>query len=56
LITPPVGMGVYLIAGMGETTIQTVFKGVTPYIIVMLLFIALITAFPQIVLFLPSIS
>jgi len=56
LITPPVGMNVYVIYGVsGEKNMGTIFSGVVPFLIIMCLFILLIIFFPQIVLFLPTI-
>jgi len=56
LITPPVGMNVYVIHGItGGTNIGEVFKGIIPFFILMLAAIALYTFVPDIVLWLPSI-
>lgn len=56
LITPPVGLNVYVIHGIsGGTNIGEVFKGIIPFFICMLLVIALLTFVPDLVLFLPSI-
>ena len=55
LITPPVGLNSYIIYGIsGEKGMGTVFKGVMPFVVIMLLFIILILVYPNIVLFLPS--
>jgi C4-dicarboxylate transporter DctM subunit len=57
MITPPVGMNVYVISGIvRDIPMQTIFKGIVPFLIVEVLFIIVLIAFPQIVLFLPSIS
>ncbi len=55
LITPPVGMNLYVIQGVrrgGE--VGDVIIGSLPFVFAMLLLIALLTAAPQITLFLPS--
>jgi len=57
LITPPVGINSYIIHSIsGEKSMSTIFKGVMPFVIILLLFLILITVFPSIVLFLPSHS
>jgi len=57
LITPPIGINVYVMHGIApEVGLMTIFRGIFPFVIVILAFVALITAFPQIVLWLPSIS
>jgi tripartite ATP-independent transporter DctM subunit len=56
LITPPVGLNIFVIAGINkETPMSEIFKGVTPYVIVMIIFVIILIAFPQISLFLPGL-
>lgn len=55
LITPPVGLNVYTLAGVvKDVPMQTIFRGATPFLISMIAVVILITLFPQIALFLPS--
>lgn len=55
-ITPPVGMTCYVIAGIAkDVPLTTIFRGSMPFIPALLLSIVLITIFPQIVLWLPSV-
>lgn len=55
LITPPVGLNVFVIAGIAKhIPIQTIFRGALPFVVAMFVLIVLLTAFPQIALFLPS--
>jgi len=57
LITPPFGLNVFVIKGLSKRTdIWTIYKGVTPFIIVDLLRIGLLIAFPSLVLFLPDMA
>jgi tripartite ATP-independent transporter DctM subunit len=57
LITPPVGMNVYIISGIvRDVPMQRIFKGIIPFVVIEAFFIALMVAFPQIALFLPNIS
>jgi C4-dicarboxylate transporter, DctM subunit len=54
-ITPPVGMVVFVVAGMlKDVPMYTVFRGVLPFFITMVVFIILLIVFPQIALFLPN--
>jgi len=56
LITPPVGMTVYLVSGMvKEVPMFTIFRGVWPFLFAMLVALAILIAFPQISLFLPNL-
>jgi C4-dicarboxylate transporter DctM subunit len=55
LITPPVGMNVYVIKGVAEDVpLHTVFRGILPFLIPMVVCTAILMAFPQIALFLPG--
>ena len=55
LITPPVGLNVYVIKGISGTPMRTVFKGIYPFLIADLCEVILLIAFPQITLFLPNL-
>ncbi len=56
LITPPVGMNLYVIKGISENvSMGRVFKGVTPFIVADFVHVALLTALPVIALFIPDI-
>jgi C4-dicarboxylate transporter, DctM subunit len=55
LITPPVGMNVFVINGISrETSLTTIFRGVAPFVLTDILRLALLVAFPIIVLWLPK--
>ncbi|WP_114010074.1 TRAP transporter large permease [Cohaesibacter intestini] len=55
LITPPIGLNCFVVAGVrDDLSVQDVFKGVTPFFIADAATIALLVAFPAIVLWLPS--
>ena len=57
LITPPIGLNCFVVAGVrDDLTVQDVFKGVTPFFIADGITIALLVAFPSIVLWLPSLA
>ena len=56
LITPPVGMNVFIIKGLfQDMSIWTIFAGVTPFLIAQLAGLGLIIVFPAIALFLPKL-
>ena len=55
LITPPIGLNCFVVAGVrDDLSVQDVFKGVTPFFIADAATIALLVAFPSIVLWLPG--
>jgi len=55
LITPPVGLNVYTLAGVvKDVPMQTIFRGAAPFLLAMIAVAILIILFPKIVLFLPS--
>jgi tripartite ATP-independent transporter DctM subunit len=55
MITPPVGMNVFVVRGVaGDVPLGTIFKGVTPFMLAMIVALLLIIAFPQIALILPN--
>jgi tripartite ATP-independent transporter DctM subunit len=56
LITPPVGMNLYVVQGVrGEGNIVDVIYGVLPFLVMMLLLVALVWFFPAIALWLPGL-
>ena len=54
LITPPVGLNVYVLKGMTSVPLEKIFKGVTPFLAADFLHVALLIAIPQITLFIPN--
>jgi C4-dicarboxylate transporter, DctM subunit len=55
VLTPPVGVNVYVVHGIAkDVPLETIFKGITPFVITLLLFTGLLIAFPQIALILPG--
>jgi C4-dicarboxylate transporter DctM subunit len=54
LITPPVGMNVFVIAGVSNVPPGTIFRGALPFVITMLICVVILTIFPQIALYLPN--
>ncbi len=57
LITPPIGLNCFVVAGVrDDLSVQDVFKGVAPFFVADGVTIALLVAFPGIVLWLPSLA
>ena len=55
LITPPVGMNVFIIKGMAaDVSLANIYKGVLPFVIAQIALIAIIVTFPEIATWLPS--
>jgi tripartite ATP-independent transporter DctM subunit len=54
LVTPPVGLDVFILSGAIDVPLFTVFRGVVPFLIAMVVAIVLLIIFPQIALYLPS--
>ena len=56
LITPPVGMNVYIVSGVAkDVPLQTIFAGVAPMVGGMFVAVLIVCAFPEIALFLPRL-
>jgi C4-dicarboxylate transporter, DctM subunit len=57
LITPPVGLNCYVVksATPVDMSLNDVFKGVTPFLLLDLLTLSLLIAFPTIITYLPSL-
>ena len=55
-ITPPVGVNVFAISSVvKDVSMETIFKGIFPFFLCMIICVILLTLFPQIALFLPSL-
>ena len=54
LITPPVGLNVFALSGVTGIPLHTVFRGVLPFVLAMVLCIILLIIFPQLALYIPS--
>jgi C4-dicarboxylate transporter DctM subunit len=54
-ITPPVGVNVYVIKGVaGDVPLETIFKGIFPFLLALIVAVIILMIFPQIATFLPS--
>ena len=54
-ITPPVGFNLFVIQGLTDDTLGYIARVTFPYLIIMILFTMVVTAFPDIVLWLPRV-
>ncbi len=55
MITPPVGINVFVVKGIAPTVpMSTIFRGVLPFWVAMLIALALLIAFPQLALIIPQ--
>lgn len=55
LITPPVGMNLYVVQGVrGKGRLSDVYRGIAPFVVAMLLTVALIILIPEIVTIVPD--
>ncbi|AIY04588.1 C4-dicarboxylate ABC transporter, permease protein [Planococcus sp. PAMC 21323] len=55
LFTPPVGLNLYVAAGISQTSIVEISRGVLPFIIAAVIVLMLVTYIPQISTFLPDL-
>ena len=60
VITPPVGINVYVVYGVaknviGEVPLESIFKGIFPFLLAVIVGIIILMIFPQIILFLPRL-
>ncbi len=55
LITPPVGLNLYVLSTVAKSSLSEIVKGVFPFVILSILELILITYWPQFTLFLPNL-
>lgn len=56
VITPPVGINVYVVHGIAkDIPLETIFRGVFPYLLALLVCCGILLLFPQLALFLPGL-
>ncbi|ONI40663.1 hypothetical protein AN639_02965 [Candidatus Epulonipiscium fishelsonii] len=53
-ITPPLGINLFVAARVGEEPLETVTKGIVPFILVMILCLLLVTFISGFTMFLPT--
>ncbi len=60
VITPPVGINVYVVYGVAQNmatgiSLESIFRGIVPFLVAVIAGIVILMIFPQIVLFLPNL-
>ena len=54
MLTPPVGLNLFVLRGITDVSMGNIIKGALPYVLVLTLAVAILCIFPGIALFLPS--
>ncbi|WP_304507786.1 TRAP transporter large permease [Anaerotignum sp.] len=54
-ITPPLGVNLFVAARVGETTLDSVIKGIMPFLVLMIITLLIITYVPAVSMFLPNL-
>ena len=54
LITPPMGMNVFVVSGVTRMPVTEVFKGIWPFVVTELIILALLVMLPQLALWFPA--
>lgn len=55
LITPPMGLNVFILAGVTKSPLSTIFRGIVPFFVADIVHVALLILIPGLSLFLPSV-
>ncbi|QDJ13408.1 C4-dicarboxylate ABC transporter permease [Mergibacter septicus] len=55
ILTPPMGMALFVVARVGNMSVSTVTKGILPFLIPIFMTLVLITLFPEIITFVPNL-
>jgi C4-dicarboxylate transporter DctM subunit len=55
MITPPVGLNIFVLTGITDMNVMTIIKAVLPWLLILLLFLMIITYVPAVSLFLPDL-
>jgi C4-dicarboxylate transporter, DctM subunit len=53
-ITPPVGINLFVVQSIWTGRIEQVIAGTAPFVLIMIIFVAILTAWPELALYLPS--
>jgi C4-dicarboxylate transporter DctM subunit len=55
MVTPPIGLNLFVTAGITKMSIGQVVKAALPWTMILLLFLVIVTYVPAITLFLPNL-
>ncbi len=56
LITPPVGMNLFVIKGITQAPLDQIIRGILPYVLLMMLGLLIVLIFPQTAIWLPDVA
>ena len=56
LITPPVGMNLFVIKGIAQAPLAQVITGSLPYVLLMMAGLAVVFVFPELATWLPAVA
>ena len=54
MITPPVGLNLFVVSGVGKSKLEEAVRGVIPFLLVMIAVLIVLVIFPEISLYLPN--
>ena len=55
MITPPVGLNLFVVTAMAKSRLEEVIRGVLPFILIMLLVLLLLVYLPDLSLYIPRV-
>ncbi|MGL4308391.1 MAG: TRAP transporter large permease subunit, partial [Cetobacterium sp.] len=55
ILTPPMGMALFVVSRVGNISVSTITKGVIPFLIPILATLVILILFPNLILFLPNL-
>ena len=55
MVTPPVGINCFVVAGTSNTRVETIFRGVAPFVLLELVVVTLLFALPELSTWLQSL-
>lgn len=55
LITPPDALNLYLMSGAFHEPVAEIIRGIAPFLVVLVIFLGILIAFPQLSLWLPNL-
>jgi TRAP-type C4-dicarboxylate transport system permease large subunit len=55
LLTPPIGMSAFIVAGVARVSPEVVFRGILPFFFAALILLAALVLFPEIATWLPNL-
>ena len=55
ILTPPIGLNIFVIHGVSKQPLSVIYRGVVPFIVVLLLELVILAVFPGLVTYLPDL-